>query len=178
MQKCPTCKSRILAGGENFFQWRFCSELCAAKFKCGLVDELVPSEVIDERVNEIFEAPCPKCGREGYNDLWSATTVTGMLLMYTINSQSNISCSGCARSSRLLAALHCLFLGWWSPRALLFNMFVLPTNLIALCLVKDPIEPSEELKQVVKSKMAEALASQISASRVAAAASPMADSDG
>src|SRR5262249_24884777 len=163
-EKCSTCGLRILAGGIPFLQWTFCTEGCLRSFQSDLVDKLVPAEVIDEKVRHTFEGLCPSCGRTSKNDVYSATKVTGMILAYSIDSERRLCCPSCARRNRLLAALHCLVAGWWSPRAALCNLFVLPANVIALLFVRTPQQPSSRLTRLVKGSMAEAMAPELMAS--------------
>ncbi len=128
LEKCPACGGRILAGGSRFLKWTFCNDRCESRFKAALTDRLVPAEAVAQQIGEVFESDCPLCKRPGKNDLYSSTTVTGMLLVHRIESQSYICCARCARKKRLMATAHCLALGWWSPHSFFYNMFVLPSN--------------------------------------------------
>ncbi len=161
LEKCAACNARILAGGAQFHSWRFCNDNCVTNFKAALVDRFVPPQVIASQVQAVVEAPCPVCKRQTGNDLYSSTRVTGMLVALMVNSGSRVSCVSCARKERLFASLHCLFLGWWSPKALFCNFFVLPTNLLASILTKQPTAPSGALVRQVKSRMADAVMPQI-----------------
>jgi hypothetical protein len=69
-----------------------------------------------------------------------------------------------------MATLHCLFLGWWSPRAAFFNIFVLPTNLIASLFVRQPELPSQALSDFVKARLVDSMQSEIVAALSAAQA--------
>ncbi|WP_337219622.1 hypothetical protein, partial [Vibrio parahaemolyticus] len=76
-------------------------------FQAALTDEVVPPEDVDEQIRLTFRGPCPDCGREGGNDLYSATKLSAFLIFFQINSQKRLCCAGCGRKNRLLAALHC-----------------------------------------------------------------------
>ncbi len=84
-----------------------------------------------------------------------------MLVMMQVTSGSRLSCLSCARRERLLASHHCHFLGWWGPKALFCNLFVLPTNLLASILTRQPATPTPALQRPVKSRMADAMMPQI-----------------
>ena len=160
-QKCASCNARILGGGQMFLHWDLCSDDCAHNFRAALVDQIVPPEVTEQPIQEVFESPCPSCGRPARNDVYSATKISAFLIMFQINTQKAVCCSSCGRKNRLQAALHCLFAGWWGPKAAFCNVFVLPTNLIAAALIRSPKSPSPELVKLIKSTMAESLAPQI-----------------
>ena len=164
LEKCAGCGGRILAGGLGWRDMRFCGEPCRSRFKAKLVDETVPAEVILERVAAVFASRCPECGETRGNDLYSATKVTGMLFAYEIQSESVLCCSACGRENRLLAALHCLFFGWWSIRAAFINVFVLPTNLFCCLFIRQPRSPSPTLAAFVKVQMADAMLHDLAAS--------------
>lgn len=161
LTKCATCKARILAGGEMFRHWRFCSDGCADRFRAILVDEFIPKETVDQHIRQAFEAPCALCGKRAGNDVYSATKVSAFLLFFNVNTERHACCASCGRWNRLKAALHCFFAGWWGPKAAFCNLFVLPTNLIAAACIRRPREASGALIALVKSSMAESLSPQL-----------------
>jgi hypothetical protein len=155
LEKCTACGSRILAGATSFRQWHFCSDTCEQSFKVQLADQMLPPELVAEHVDALFRGPCPQCQKTTGNDLFSSTKVTGLLLLYHMESGSTLCCASCGRKNRLWAALHCLFLGWWSPRSAFINLFVLPTNIIAGLCARQPQAPSPEITQMVKCSLIE-----------------------
>ncbi len=159
--KCDACNSRILTGGQTFLHWKVCGDDCANRLRIRLVDELVPQETIDKQIQQVFEAECPQCGRLGYNDLYSATKISAFLIMFQINTQKQICCSGCGRKNRLYAAMHCMFAGWWGPKAAICNLFILPTNVLAALFIRSPQQPSPQLIAMIKASMANSMAPQI-----------------
>lgn len=167
LEKCAACGGRILVGGEHFLGYRFCNEDCSSRFKASLVDESLPSDAVSEQIVEVFNSPCSQCGGTTGNDLYSSTKVTGMLLAYQIQSGSVLCCAACGRKNRLAAALHCLFLGWWSIRAAFINVFVLPTNLICTIFIRHPTEPSATLAAFVKVRLAESMQNELAAALAA-----------
>jgi hypothetical protein len=158
--KCAACNAKII-GGKSFLAWKFCNDACVANFKTQMVERIVGPEMIADKVRAVAEGPCPICGGRTGNDVYSSTTVTGVLVFVLTQSSSRLSCLSCARKKRLRAFFHCLLLGWWSPKALIYNVFVLPTNLFAAALTRQPEAPSPALVKLVKAGLAEALAPQI-----------------
>jgi hypothetical protein len=161
MGRCAACNSTILMGGESLYRWQFCDDACRESFKIALADELVEPALIKQQVDEVFNGPCPICQKPGPLDCYSATKITGMLVMFSMNSERRICCAHCGRMGRLSAFVHCLFLGWWSPKAAICNIFVLPTNLIAIPFVRTPRQPSADLIGMVKASMGERMAARV-----------------
>jgi len=71
-----------------------------------------------------------------------------------------------------MAALHCLGLGWWSPHAIFYNLFVLPSNLIALLFVREATAPSPALAALVKARIADQIVPQLQAAAMNARNDP------
>lgn len=161
LEKCTGCGSRILAGAEMYMDRPFCNADCVSRFQISLAEQAVSPDLFEKHVIEVFEAPCPHCGEQGFNDLYNATKITGYLIFYEISSEQKLGCASCGRKHRLGAALHCLFAGWWGIRAALFNLFILPTNLIAALFIRTPMEPSPALRQFVKARLAESIVPQM-----------------
>jgi hypothetical protein len=176
LEKCTTCKSRILAGGRSFLKWKFCSKKCETTFKAALAEQLLSAEEIEQHIGQVFASNCPLCKRPGTNDIYSSTTVTGLLFAHRTATAKHLCCARCARKKRLIAALHCLTFGWWSPHAAIVNVFVLPSNLIACLFVKKPTAPSPLLASFVKVKLAETVAPQCQAAAASARQDEASDS--
>jgi hypothetical protein len=167
--RCAACGSLIIVGGNSFLDRRCCNADCLARFQTTLAEEVVSEEEVDEQARLLFEGPCPECGWEGGNDMYSATRVTGFLFFAQIKTQQKQCCAGCGRKNRLLAALYCLVCGWWGPKAAICNLFVLPMNLIAAAFIRTPSEPSAGLRQLVKIRIAESLEQETLAHQTASA---------
>ena len=161
LEKCTDCGSRIIAGGVYFNDRIFCSDKCTAHFKEQIADGLFSEEELAAHVDSVVYGPCPLCGKESVNDLFSAIKVTGMLVAYRIDSGSVFCCASCGRMNRLKAALYCLVAGWWSPTSAFLNVFVLPINLVAIPFTRAPKSPSSELVQQVKVQLVNSRGSEI-----------------
>lgn len=159
LEKCSGCGTRILAGGVKSQGGTWCSEQCLQKSVCRTVDNAVPADVMQSAVMATFNGNCPRCGGPGPIDVYSATKLTGMLLMFTIAHPQHVGCASCGRMHRLKAAGHNLLAGWWGPRCFIANLFVLPWQLISAALIRQPTEPSPALVHLVKLDIASRAAS-------------------
>ena len=164
--KCGHCKSRVMMG-LTYLDQTFCSEGCVSKYQKALVSKLVPDEVFEQYVQDVFTGPCPECGVPSQNDIYRATTVTGAVVFMTVNTQCRLSCRPCGRRHRLDAALHCLAFGWWAPKAAILNCFILPANLLGAIFIGTATEPSKALRKVARAKMIEPVSPQLLAVRYA-----------
>jgi len=150
LEKCATCGSRIVGGAANFEKWSFCSEECGVSFLARLAEEIVPAEEIEREIAAIFQSPCPQCGKPGGTDLHSTVKLTGMVVVYQIKTETVLCCAACGRWNRIKAALYCFAFGWWSIRSAFFNLFIIPTNLIACAFTLKQAEPSAALAKKIK----------------------------
>jgi hypothetical protein len=148
-------------------KWTFCNEKCESRFKLALAEQLVSPEELNQRVHRIFEAECPSCHRFARNSLVGTTTVTGLLVAFRVKNRKHICCARCARMKLLGAAAHCLAFGWWSPKALIANVLILPANLLGLLFIREPKGPTVALVKFVKTRVAEELAPQLHAAALA-----------
>jgi hypothetical protein len=139
---------------------------------------MLPAEVVEQQIGQVFASECPLCKTPGTNDIYSSTTVTGMLVAHRTATSKHLCCSRCARKKRLIATMHCLTLGWWSPHAAIINAFVLPSNLIACLFTKKQTSPSPMLVTFVKVRLAETMAPQLQAAAAAARQNDDSESDG
>jgi hypothetical protein len=124
-------------------------------------------EAVAQQIRQVFDAECPSCHRFAHNNVWTTTTVTGILVLCHVAQRKHVCCAQCARKKSLLAAAHCLFFGWWSPHAALANVVLLPTSLFAMFYIKDMKSPSVALTEHVKARLAEQLAPQLHAEAMA-----------
>jgi hypothetical protein len=60
-----------------------------------------------------------------------------------------VCCAACGRKERLKAGW-CALAGWWGPKAAVFNLFVLPGNLIAAAVIRKPTRPSGRFREAVR----------------------------
>ncbi len=150
MNKCGACGSRILMGGTYWSAWVFCDESCATNLKIALTEKLIPEADIEKQVSEVHQGACIQCSKEGPNDVYTTKKVTGMLLAAQWSTEEHVCCSKCAKKKKGSALLHCLLLGWWSPKAALTNIMYIPYNLFGMLLSKPTPFPSKSLTKSVK----------------------------
>ena len=73
---------------------------------------------------------CPTCGLGPVESATKTWWVTGLILVFRIQSQTVIGCRSCIRKTLLLRAATSLLTGWWSPRCLILNPISILYNLI------------------------------------------------
>jgi hypothetical protein len=149
MKKCAACKSIILMGGATWGAWTICSDRCLPALKQALTRQMVPANDIEQQTETVHRAVCVMCKGPGPNDVYFSKRLTGMLVAVQWSTERHLCCSSCAKSKKLRAALHCLFLGWWSPKALFLNLYFLPYNLISALAVSPTQRPTRHLTEVV-----------------------------
>jgi hypothetical protein len=149
MAKCGACNSTILMGGTQWSAWACCDDNCVSKLKRALTGKFVPMQDIQQETETLHAGTCVLCKRAGPNDVYSTRKVTGMILAVQWSQDRHVCCAKCAKSKRFGAALHCLFLGWWSPKALITNVFFLPYNLISVLFTRPTKQPSKALTNMV-----------------------------
>jgi len=65
MAKCDYCGTTILFGGKREANLRFCNEQCHNAGALLAVSQQIPNNVIQEKVWEVHQGLCPKCGARG-----------------------------------------------------------------------------------------------------------------
>jgi len=111
---------------------------------------MIPSNELEKEIESMHSGSCPKCKGEGPNDLYTAKKVTGMILAVQWSTDTVVGCASCGKKMKYKTLLHCLFFGWWSPKAFLTNIFYIPYNLVsALFLTKSSMKPSSSLENIV-----------------------------
>jgi hypothetical protein len=161
--KCVACNSSIWLGGTSWAGMTCCNDTCVSNLKVALVDKLIPAADVERMISEVHDGACMVCKKPGPNDIYHARKVTGMLVAVQWTTERHICCAPCARNKKLLAFLHCATLGWWSPKAILINVFYLPYNLLGLAFTNPTPTPSRELVTTVKGILADRNAAVISA---------------
>ena len=157
MQKCAKCDATIVMGAEEYAGRLFCSRDCISKLLIEIAEQNVTPADLDARTQEMFQGGCPVCNAQRPIDVYSATKITGMILAVQVSTDEQISCASCARKFKFGAFAHCLFLGWWSPKALFFNIFLIPISLISTIFTMEAQEPSKELRDRVKAIIGDAI---------------------
>lgn len=73
---------------------------------------------------------CPYCQANPIKTVATAPFVRGMIIVFQYGSKSFIGCVSCVRKELLKEVGKSAFIGWFSPKALISNPFVMVYNLI------------------------------------------------
>lgn len=102
-------------------------------------------------VTEAASPMCPLCRKRPLVASADITWIRGLVLAYRVSEKRVVGCTWCVRGEFLKETLLSALIGWFSPRALIVNPFLVLGNL-ATCLagvranLKKGIEPASTLK--------------------------------
>ena len=113
MSKCDHCGATILFGPVREGGFQYCNKTCRDKDVSRIAAEELPTDFIAEKVVEIHQGDCPKCGGPGPVDVHTSHWVWSALAFTRFSSKPEICCRGCGRRARRKAVLFNLLFGWW-----------------------------------------------------------------
>lgn len=151
MEKCGYCGSTIVIGGARLGGQRFCNSRCQQAAQLLEFARLVPPEVLERQIDEIFRGNCPKCRGLGPIDVHKFYEVWSLLVVTRWATTQQVSCRSCATKRQLGALLFSLFCGWWGfPWGLVLTPIQIVRNLMAMGQRTDPSSPSPLLRKLVQ----------------------------
>lgn len=159
MHACDGCGKTIAFGGKKLGSLRFCSAKCAQNADTLLAVHnhslTLPPEFVEDQARQVFDGPCPRCGRTNCSvDLHQAHWVWSALILTQWKSTGGLCCQSCGTKSRIYATLSSAFLGWWGfPWGLLVTPVQIGRNLIGLTKFTRS-EPSSELVDHIRLQLA------------------------
>jgi hypothetical protein len=158
MSNCTNCGQFILFGGIKDGQHYFCSEKCQQRFGLAILEQLaqehISDDLIDQQVNEFHQSDCPCCGGHGPIDFHHSYRCVSFVVLTTFKTIPQLSCRSCARLEKLKNLFITGFFGWWGfPWGIIFTPFYIGKNLNALIFPTPADQPSEQLRQYVKTKL-------------------------
>lgn len=152
MGKCAACGSVILFGGVRDGDRVYCNGHCRGR--AGAV-VTVPDDVVEEQARKLHQGPCPRCGGPGPVDVHRAHTVWSAVVLTSWKSQPYVCCTSCGNKARWQALAFSMGLGWWGvPFGLVLTPVQVGRNIAGLVSSHDPLQPSSELLEVVRSILA------------------------
>lgn len=93
--------------------------------------------------------PCPYCNQRSLETVATAPYVRGFLIMMLIGSKSFIGCVPCVRSRVLGEAGWSMLLGWFSPKSLIINPFLILYNFFrGLMVGQNPTAVAKKLREL------------------------------
>jgi hypothetical protein len=162
MASCSFCGSTIVFGGKKDGALRFCNATCQEKGVLIRLAEQVPHEAVEEAVRATHSGSCPVCQGRGPVDVHTSHQVISFLVMTRWSSHPRLSCRSCGCKAKLGNALLSLLLGWWGfPWGLILTPVQVGRNLIGLAAGSQTDKPSEQLRRMIRIRLAaEALQNQ------------------
>lgn len=153
MTKCQQCHSRILFSPTHANGFVFCSASCSSAYLPTRVP--IPDAVLAQRVTEVYNASCGRCGRTGPVDAQVSHWVWSAVLFTRWGSTITVSCRTCARVTVGLRLLVSLLVGWWGcPWGLIVTPVQVARNIAALFSNSGANGPSPLLRDLVRAELA------------------------
>jgi hypothetical protein len=150
MAKCGYCGSTIFIGGVSSGNQRFCNNKCLANAQVVQFAQQVPSNLVDQKAEEVFRGNCPKCRGLGPIDVHKVYRVWSALVLTRWTTATQVSCRSCATRTQLSGALSSLVLGWWGfPWGLVLTPVQITRNVVGMCKRPEASGPSQELRKLV-----------------------------
>jgi hypothetical protein len=155
MAKCDYCGSTILFGGKRDGTLRFCNDNCHQKGSLLVLANKIPSDVVQQLLNEVHTGTCPKCGGPEPVDVHTSHNVMSFLIVTRWGSKPQISCRSCGFKSQLNGALTSFVLGWWGlPWGIIITPIQIIRNVVGMFGRPDPAQPSLQLQTLLKMNFA------------------------
>jgi hypothetical protein len=150
MAKCAYCSSTIILGGVTQGAEKFCNANCRNNAFITNLSQRIPTEALEQKIEEIWRGKCPKCGGSGPVDVHKAHEIWSALVLSSRKSRHHVCCRSCGRKQQVTAMLLCGVLGWWSRSGLILTPVQITRNVIGMCGGPDRSSPSPELRKVVQ----------------------------
>lgn len=143
---CDYCGAAIAFDSIRVRGQRFCSERCRDESALLVKSvDLAPDLIFEHAVRMKFGA-CPECGTAGNGvEMRPAHFVFSALVVTHFERKVQLRCRRCARKASLLAAVACLFLGWWSIPGFFSTPVLIVRNLREALSRRVDEDPSEAL---------------------------------
>ena len=157
MASCDYCGTTILFGGQLSGAYRFCNQQCASKGALVQVANKVPSDVVQQQMWSLRQAPCPVCKGPGPVDVHTSYRVYSVLIMTSWRNQPRLSCRSCGGKAKVGDALVSLVAGWWGfPWGLIMTPIQFGRNVVGI-MGSDTGGPSPQLEKMVRTMIAAAM---------------------
>jgi hypothetical protein len=154
MAKCANCGRTIAFGGIKDGEHRFCGKPCRDRAYLNEVSIQLPDGFVMEKVHEVHSGACGKCGGAGPVDMHTSHSVWSALFITRWAYKTELCCSPCGRKAKLRAAAFSGLLGWWGfPWGILITPAQIIRNVSGLLARQDPLRPSDQLVQLVRTNL-------------------------
>jgi hypothetical protein len=154
MATCDYCGAGILFGGKSAGMLRFCGENCLRNGRHMINATAIPQDVLERRVRQVHQGPCPRCGGDGPVDIHTCHDVMSFVFLIRWRSMPRICCRKCGLLGQLWGVLYSLILGWWGwwwviPIGFILTPIQIARNLKGIVFPPDPRKPSPMLVHMV-----------------------------
>jgi hypothetical protein len=150
MAKCASCGSTIFMGGVRAGAQRFCNNKCYQDFKALSYSSIVPNDVLERKLEEVWRGNCPKCRGLGPIDVHRIHEVWSALVLTRWTTKAQISCRSCATRRQLGGVGFSMLLGWWGfPWGLILTPVQITRNVMGIVRGPDSSGPSPELRKMI-----------------------------
>ena len=155
MARCRNCKGFVLFGGETDGEHVYCRKKCLEQDVLRETSEMIPQDLLDERVHAVHQGSCPKCKSEGPVDVHQSYSLWTILYVTRLNTQLHLCCRGCARRTQFGAVIKSVLFGIWGPFGILLTPVQILRNLVGMIGGPPPYAPSAPLFQLIRRVTAE-----------------------
>jgi hypothetical protein len=150
MAKCGFCGSTIFMGGVRAGATRFCNNKCCQDSKALGFSSIIPADVLERRLEEVWRGNCPKCRGLGPIDVHRIHEVWSDLVLTRWSTKAQLSCRSCATKRQLGGLGFSLLFGWWGfPWGLVLTPVQITRNVKGIFRGPDSSGPSAELRKMV-----------------------------
>jgi hypothetical protein len=115
----------------------------------------IPSidSMVEEALPRLHGKDCPSCGRPGPIDLHDAYWCHSFLVVTMHGRAPLVGCRRCGLTHQVKKVFSTGLFGWWAMRGLLLTPLQLSRTLKAMLLAPNPREPSQLLREHVRTLM-------------------------
>jgi len=130
---------------------RFCNATCRNNAYILHLSQSIPTDLLEQKIEEVWRGKCPKCGGYGPVDVHKAHQVWSALVMTRWSSRGYICCRSCGTKRQLGRLLLSSVAGWWGfPWGLILTPVQITRNIIGMCGGPDRSRPSADLRKAVQ----------------------------
>ena len=155
MARCRNCKGIVLFGGESDGEHRYCSKKCLDQDVLRETSDLIPQDLLDERVHAVHQGRCPKCKNDGPVDVHQSYTLWTILYVTHTTTHQHLCCRGCARGTQFWAIIRSMLFGIWGPFGILLTPIQIVRNMAGIIGGPPAYAPSGPLFQLIRRATAE-----------------------
>lgn len=164
--RCDFCGKGVFPPSFSAEGQKFCNVDCfhTSRLRQATVD--ISAAHALEHARHLKSGPCPRCAKQHQNpDMHKSHFITSVFIVVTTSTKSAFTCRPCANRNNLWAILSCVTLGWWSLKGLVLTPFHVISNTWEILSRREAREPSAELVDWARLRLADAHLKAISGGR-------------